>query len=165
MVVINTLDVLLTRIRTPNNTEDIHLNIFNMITRINETKASKRLISFDWKCKFDGRKCNSNQKWNKGKCQCECKNPTKHHICKKEYICNRSECACEIHRYLNSIVDDLVITCDDIIEYGTVSNTASINLDDKKAVFEINNHYFLLTFFFVAMLLLITVDCYHCIKH
>ena len=24
-------------------------------------------------CKFDGRKCNSNQKWNNDKWQCECK--------------------------------------------------------------------------------------------
>ena len=27
--------------------------------------------------KFDGRKCNSDQKWNKNKCKCECKNPRK----------------------------------------------------------------------------------------
>ena len=32
------------------------------------------------KCKFDGRKCNSNQKQNNDKCRCECKN---YHICQK----------------------------------------------------------------------------------
>ena len=30
-------------------------------------------ISCECKCKFDGRKCNSNQKWNNDKCGCQCK--------------------------------------------------------------------------------------------
>ena len=30
-----------------------------MITRINESKTLRKNISCDWKCKFDGRKCNS----------------------------------------------------------------------------------------------------------
>ena len=34
------------------------------------------------KCKFDGRKCTLNQKWNNDKCWYECKN----HLCEKEYI-------------------------------------------------------------------------------
>ena len=39
-----------------------------MITRINESKILKKYISCEFKCKFDGRKCNSNQKWNNDKC-------------------------------------------------------------------------------------------------
>ena len=35
-------------------------------------------ISCECTCKFDERKCNSNQKWNNDKCRCECK---KHNIC------------------------------------------------------------------------------------
>ena len=44
-----------------------------MITGINGSKAlTTHLISYKCKLKFDGRKCNSNQKWNSDKCQCDC---------------------------------------------------------------------------------------------
>ena len=33
--------------------------MFNMITRKNESKIFTRDISYECKCKFDGRKCNS----------------------------------------------------------------------------------------------------------
>ena len=36
-----------------------------MISRINELKTLTKHISCECKYKFDGRKCNSNQKWNK----------------------------------------------------------------------------------------------------
>ena len=39
-----------------------------MITGINELKILTKHISSKCKCKFDGRKCNSNQKWNNNKC-------------------------------------------------------------------------------------------------
>ena len=39
-----------------------------MITGINESKILTKHISWKSKCKFDGTKCNSNQKWNNNKC-------------------------------------------------------------------------------------------------
>ena len=56
-----------------------------MIARINESKTLTNHISCKCKCKFDGRNCNPNQKWN-NKCRCECKNPRKLHMCKKDHI-------------------------------------------------------------------------------
>ena len=44
----------------PNKKEDVNLNVFNMITRINVSKILSKHISCDCKCKFDGKKCNSN---------------------------------------------------------------------------------------------------------
>ena len=82
----NTLHNLLSIIYAQNKIEDVNLNIFNMITTINETRTSTKHISCDCKCNFDGRKFNSNQKWNDDKDLRECKNPTKHHVCKKDYI-------------------------------------------------------------------------------
>ena len=46
----------------------------------NEAKAMTEHISSDCKCKFNNPICNSNQKWNNKKFQCECKN---HCTCKK----------------------------------------------------------------------------------
>ena len=48
-----------------------------MITGINESKTLTKHISRKCKCKLDGRKCNSNQKWNNDNCRCECKNKKK----------------------------------------------------------------------------------------
>ena len=58
---------------------DLNPDEYNMITKTNESKTLRKHISCECKCKFDGRKCNSNQKWNNGKCQCECKNLRKRH--------------------------------------------------------------------------------------
>ena len=51
-----------------NKTEDLNLNLFNMTTGINESKTLRKHISCEFKSKIDGRKCNSNQKWNNDKC-------------------------------------------------------------------------------------------------
>ena len=45
-----------------------------MIARINESKISKKPISCECKCRFDVKKCNSNQWWNNDKFLYECKN-------------------------------------------------------------------------------------------
>ena len=58
--------------------EDLNLSVFNMITETNESKTLTKYISCEYKCKFDGEICNSNQWWNDDKCKCECK---KHHVC------------------------------------------------------------------------------------
>ena len=57
---------------------------------------------------------------------------------KRKYIWNPSTCACENNIYLKSIVDSLVITCDEIIDgaaksYDNVLDIVSIKLNDKKA--------------------------------
>ena len=43
--------------------------ILIIITGINELKTLTKYISCKCKCKFDARKCNSNQKWNNIKSQ------------------------------------------------------------------------------------------------
>ena len=76
----NTPNDLSNKVCVPNKTEDLNLSVFNMITRINESKTLTKHISCEYICKFDDKKCNSNQKWNNDKFRCQCK---KHHICEK----------------------------------------------------------------------------------
>ena len=76
----NTLNDLSNKVCVPNKTEDLNLSLFNLITGINKSKALTKHISCECKCRFDGRKCNSDQWWNKDKCQSECK---KRHVCEK----------------------------------------------------------------------------------
>ena len=53
-----------------------------MITNKDETKAVTEHISCNCKYKFNSATCNSNQRWNNEKCQCECKNYQKIYIYK-----------------------------------------------------------------------------------
>ena len=108
----NTLNDLSNKVSVPNKTEDLNLSQFNMITGIHELKTLTKDISCECKCKFDGRKCNSNQWWNSNKCLCEGK---KQHIWEKDYIWNPSACSCKNGKYLASIIDVTVIMCDKII--------------------------------------------------
>ena len=66
----NALNDLSNKVFVPNKTEDLNLSVINMITEINESKTLTKYISCKFKCKFDKRKCNSNQWWNNDKCQC-----------------------------------------------------------------------------------------------
>ena len=93
--------------------QDLKLSMFNKIAGVNESKTVTKHISWECKCKFDGRKCISNQKWNNDKCQCEWKN---YNICEKDYIWNPATHSCENGKYLASIIDNSVITCDEIID-------------------------------------------------
>ena len=64
----NTLNDLSNKVCFANETEYLNLRVFNMLTGINESKILTKHISCKCKCKFNGRKCNSNQKFNNDKC-------------------------------------------------------------------------------------------------
>ena len=63
----NTLKDLFNKVCVANKTGDLNIHVFNKITGINESKILKKNKSCKCKCKFDGKKCNSNQKWNNNK--------------------------------------------------------------------------------------------------
>ena len=64
----NTLNGLSNKLCVLNKTEHLNLSLFNMITVINESKTLTKHISCECKCRFDGKKCNSDQWWNNNKC-------------------------------------------------------------------------------------------------
>ena len=76
-----------------------------MITGKNEPKILTKDISYKCKCRFDAKKCNSDQCWNDDKCWCD-----------------PGTCNCENSKHLASIMDGLTITCDEIIKAELKSN-------------------------------------------
>ena len=64
----------------------------------------------------DCKKCDSNHLWNNDKCQSECKNPKECYVCKKYYIWNPATCSSENGEYVGNIIDDSVITQDEITD-------------------------------------------------
>ena len=65
----NTLNDLSNKVCVPNKTEELNLNVFNMITGINGN-----YVSCECKCKSDRKKCDSNRWWNIKIYWCKCKN-------------------------------------------------------------------------------------------
>ena len=100
-------------------------------------------------------KCNSYQWWNNDKCQCECK---KRHKCGKDYIWNPSTGNCENGKWLASIMDDLAITCDEIID----SYVKKSSFNEKKAICKTQNFKILLAFLsiIIALLIAASIFCY-----
>ena len=138
-----------------------------MITSINESKRLTKHILCDCKCKFNVKKCDSNQWWNNDKCRCECK---KHHICEKDYVWNPATYNCENGKYLASIMDDSVITCDEVIKSCDEEiKTIQTNFDKKKVTCKTcktQNVYILLMFLLITIVLLIAISIYcYMIKH
>ena len=86
-----------------------------MITGTNESKALTKHLSRECKCRFDGRKCNSDQWWDNDKCWCECR---KYHACEKVCIWNPATCSCANGKYLASIMNDSAISCDKVESYN-----------------------------------------------
>ena len=149
----NTLNDLSNKVWFPNKTEDLHLSAFNMIAIINESKTLTKHISCEYKCKFDGGNCNSDQGWNNDKYRCECK---KCHVCEKDYVWDPATCNCEHGKYLPSIMDDSVIICCEIIQ----SYEEATNFNEKKPTCKTQNFYILLAFLLITVALLIAVSIY-----
>ena len=115
----NTLNDLSNTVCVPNKTGDLNLSVFNIITGINKSKTLTKHISSECKCKFDGRKCNSDQWWNKDKYPCECK---KRRACGKDYAWNPAIRSCENGKYLPSTMDESAIICDKVIDELVTKN-------------------------------------------
>ena len=105
---------------------------------------AKRTISCKCRCAFDGRTCNSRQKWNSDKCYFECKKRIKNCTCEKDFTQNPSTCECMCNKYcmigeylqgcesMKSLIDDLLVPYDviaDTQESAQINPSDGINYD------------------------------------
>ena len=91
-------------------------------------------------------RCNSDQKKNNEKYQCECKSYRK---CKKDYSQNLSGCVYENIKYLKSIAHTSLIVFDEIISVmdivltektNTIATNVSISCDSENVRHKINSY-------------------------
>ena len=98
----------------------------------------------------------------------------KNHTCGKDYLWNSSACSCENSGYLESIIDNSVITSDNIIgDSDSVStnvscsvpmntaNTASINFDGKTIRYKMDCYILHKILLVVILLFIIVIICFH----
>ena len=132
------------------------------------TKKLIKYIPRNCRCKFHSR-CNWSQKWNNDKCNCECGKSMKHCVC-KDYIWNPSACTCDIdeywknYAYTKSLINDSVITGDEIIDMWDTVSTHSISKEIKYKMDYYVFHTTLLVTICLLLLIFIANNCYY-IKH
>ena len=71
---------------------------------------------------------------------------------------NPATCSCENGKYLASIIDDSVITCDEVIEEET--KTVRTNFIERNAICKTKNFCTLLSSLLITIALLIAVSIY-----
>ena len=137
--------------------------MFNMITRIYESKTISKHIFCKCKCKFDGRKCDSDKQWNNNKCCCECR---KRHVYEKDYIWNPVTCSYENGKCLASIMNDSAIICDEVIDadadaeakLSDETKTVSPNFNKKETNCKMQRFFILLAPLLVTIALFMAVS-------
>ena len=121
----------------PDSIKNIKVKVFNLMSRINETRQIVWHETCKCVCRLTSAVCNSRQIWNKDKCRCQCKEDLiSKMLCDKGYIWNPITCACEcdkfcdIGKYLDykncicrkSLIDKLVEECINVIDGDAMYN-------------------------------------------
>ena len=163
----------------PGIIKNINVKVFNLMSRINETRQIIWHETCKCVCRLTSAVCNSGQIWSEDKCRYECKEDLINKmVCDKVYIWNPSSCACEcdklcdIGQYLDyknyvcrkSLVDKLVEECINVIDSDTIYNkTLSIDPNDCPS----RTPYIVLFIVFLSISVKISgvFVCFHCCKN
>ena len=70
----------------PDIIKNINVNVFNLMSRINETRHIIWHETCNCLCRLSASVCNSRQRWNEDKCRCECKELVDAGICDEGFI-------------------------------------------------------------------------------
>ena len=122
------------KVCVPDLAKNINVNVFNLMSRTNETRHIKWHEAFECKCWLDASLCNNKQRSNDYNCRCECKELIDKGVCDEGYIWNSSSCECECDKscdfgeYLDDenckckkrLVDKLVEECNEIVEEAKI---------------------------------------------
>ena len=81
--------------------KNLNVKVFNLLSRTNETRHIKWHETYKCESKYGENRCNNNQRWNKDKCRCECKELIDKGVCDKGFIWNSISCKCECNRSCN----------------------------------------------------------------
>ena len=79
----------------PDIIKNINLKVFNLMSRINETRHIIWHGTCKCICRLSASVRNTRQTWNEDKCRCECEELIDKGICDNAFIWNPSNCECE----------------------------------------------------------------------
>ena len=141
----NTINEPYAKIYVPDNIKNKNVQVFNLISRTNQTRHIEWHKTCKCKCKLDVSVCNNKQRWNEDKCRCEYKELIDKGMRDKEFIWNASNCECEcdklcdVGEYLGyknckcrkRIIDKLVDECSENIYENETLDIIPLNFYKK----------------------------------
>ena len=144
----------------PDTVKKINVKVFNLISRINETKQILWHETCKCMCRLSDATCNNKQIWNNDRCRCECREYLVDKInCDKGYSWNPSICECECDKSCNigEYLDCKSCTCKKcIIDKLVEERTNTIEKINNILVKQSNNTlYFSLFLVFLLLFLMI----------
>ena len=78
----------------------------------------------------------------------------------KNIVSNPALCKCKNWKYLASIMDDLAIICDEVIDTDDETKAIPTNFNEKKVTCKMQNFYHLLACLLITIALLIVISIY-----
>ena len=138
--------------------------MLKLITGISKSKTITKHVIFEWKCKFDV-KVNVIQI--NGGIVINVNDSAKSAVyVKNYYIWNAATYSCKDGKYLANIMNDSVITCDEILDADEETITVPTNFNEEKYNLWNNNLYTWLPFLLITVAILIGVSiCCYLIKY
>ena len=184
----NTINDPMAKLCVPDIVKDMNIKVFNMLSRINETRKIVWHKTCKCICHLTSAICNDKQEWNENKCSCECKEDLiSKLVCDKGYMWNLSTCACECDKYCEigqyldykncvcrkKLIDDLIEQCtsrvDIEIKNGTDIFTSSTVTKNIVTPVNSDNGTNIYLFLFVAVLIVAVLVAagfiYYCRKN
>ena len=157
------------KICVPDTVKNLNVKVFNLMSRIIETRHIKWHESFKCICRSDKVIYNSKQRWNEINVD-ECKELIDKEVCDKEFIWNPSnwECECDkscsISEYLDysnckcrkKLVDPLVEECTENIDETRLVN---ITIENEN-IGRCNSYVVYKVLFFIFFVIIIVISIY-----
>ena len=82
----NTINDPYARVCVPDKVKSMNVNVFNLMSRINETRFLVQHELHECACGLNESGCNSKEKWNHDECLCKCKELEDWSSCKVTYM-------------------------------------------------------------------------------
>ena len=148
----------MSKICVPNVIKGINMQVYNFLTRLNETRNVLCHESCKCVCKLNSSVCNNKQIWNDDTCRCDCNEDFAGIVnCAKEYTWNPSICECQCDKWCKpgQYLDHKNCVCKNkligrlIEECTSVTNETMINNKDNTT--NNNNNTYLILFIVLLM--------------
>ena len=97
----NNIDDPYARICVSDTVKNLNVEVFNLMSRTNETRSIIWHEACKCICRFNEFICNNKQRWNKYKCRYECKELIDKEVCDKGFIWKPGNCECECDKSCN----------------------------------------------------------------
>ena len=149
-----------TKICVPDVVKDLNVNVFNLMSRTNETRNIEWHETCKCECRLDAIVCNGKQRWNNDKCRCECNELIAKRLCDIGYVWNPSNCECECDTScdVGDVLEIVQVKVDECTETVKEVNPAIITLSENENSFKYNSWIVYTVLFWICFIIIVGIS-------